>query len=171
MVFWGLNSGPGGQLLGWGEKQYGLISWKCSKEQRLELGTFASQRMNSYMGHLSSCFSYGPRMHFNFKSYLEKQRIDEGVDLSTLDGWATIHLQVKRSGNVLMTEFLEVSLYTNSSACHGSSASTLLMKPPCWKPHLIERQLRKWILHFQNLKTCSTRWHSHVSKNPKGSEG
>ena len=74
---------------------------------------------------------------------------DEGVDLSTLDGWATIHLQVKRSENVLMTEFLEVSSwYTNSwhvtvaVPAHYSGKTTML------ETSLIERQLRKWILHF-----------------------
>ena len=43
--------------------------------------------MNSYTNHFSG-FSDGPRMHFNFKRYLEKLgESDDRVDLSTLDGW------------------------------------------------------------------------------------
>lgn len=133
----------------WGGEKCSWTSWKCSKEQRLELGTLQAKGWTliratyPHASHMAlECVSISRAIWRNRES-------DEGVDLSTLDGWATIHLQVKRSENVLMTEFLEVSSwYTNSRhvtvavPAHYSGKTTML------ETSLIERQLRKWILHF-----------------------
>lgn len=150
MVFWGLNRGPGGQLLGRGEKTVcGWTSWKCSKEQRLELGTLQAKGWTliwttyPHISHMAlECISISRGIWRNW------EKSEERVALSTLDGWATIHLQVKHSENVLMMEFWEVS------SRYTSSRRVMILVPAhSWKTTMLEtssteRQLWKWILHF-----------------------